>query len=211
LLGTTFVPPNVVQVLVHPTVDEYNAFGDNNGEEHSSFYPSFVPENHPDQPVATLESPNGTRQLRWVTHGALHRYLLDARVELPVWLDEGLASYFALYWAFPSAVVELQALRDSDGWVSVDDLITDEIAAFLDRPEARQLELGMLFSYLMNYREDTRIERDEQGNVIASPFLDYIRLRTRNRDSAQHPVAKLLGSATSRAELDREFRAFDGW
>jgi hypothetical protein len=93
----------------------------------------------------------------------------------------------------------------------VDDLITDEIAAFLDRPEARQLELGMLFSYLMNYREDTRIERDEQGNVIASPFLDYIRLRTRNRDSAQHPVAQLLGSATSRAELDREFRAFDGW
>jgi hypothetical protein len=212
VLGTRFVPPTVAPVLVHPSIPDYNDFGNgNNADEHSSFYPSFVAEAHADRPVATLATANLTLQLRWVTHGAVHRYLSDAEVSIPLWMTEGLASHFAYYWSFPTAVEELTLLQASDQWVDVDALITTNLVDFLDRPDQRLLELGMLFSYLMNYREGTRIERDAEGEISASPFLDYLRLMTNDRDVSQHPVHRLLTNGRGQTQLNRDFRAFDGW
>ena len=70
-------------------------------------------------------------------------------------------------------------------------------------PHACLTELGMLFAYLLAYREDTRTpEGADRG-----PFVDYLRAVLDGRDTHGTAVHALLTERLD--ELERDFRAFE--
>lgn len=197
-------------INVFPDIDRYNAFGESAGAEHSSFYASFFAPADLAQPVSTFATSSMGRQLIWTTHGATHQFLASVgSAQVPAWIDEGLASFFSLYWSYAWGVAELRLIFASGTFVPFSQLLTDSISDFTDRPEARLIELGMLFNYLLLFRPDTRTVLDEDGEVVSAPFLEYLRGRLRGQDMGGHPVHALL--TTGLGGLERDFRMFDGW
>lgn len=206
LLGTSYRPTQRFVILVHPTIADYNALGDDLGDEHSSFYGSFFTPGNPESAVAALYDPNWTRLSMWVTHGAFHQYASQAlSANLPLWLEEGLASYFAGFWDWEWTRQRFEDLRSRNALIPLNMLLPANTAGYVDRSDDRLLELCMLVHYLLNVREDTRTEYDEEGNITRAPFRDYVRLLGSGGNFAQQPVHALITRRLD--ELQRDFQA----
>jgi len=207
-LRTDWTPTRPLPVFVLPDLTRYNAFGEQHGAEHSSFYGSFFASQHPERPVAALFDADFVRLRRTITHSALHQYVAGAfpRSQPAPWLVEGLAKYFELHWNFASGIADLEAIRaDNRRWIPLRELLNAPLPSYADRTSSRLLQLGALFTYLYSYREDTRTvwESDE---IARAPFADYVHARLSGGDFRRLAPHDLLTRRVE--ELDRELRAF---
>lgn len=195
VLGTTHAPSEPWAVHVFPTLPEYNQYGTEHGADHSSFYGSFFSGLDPERAVATYYDSNATLLRMWVTHSALHQYMDSAfNREAPTWLEEGLASYFALYWDAGYGVSELTRIKRLGRFVPLRQLLRENIGQYTSDPHTRFIELGMLMTYLLHYRTDLR-------------FGEYLQLRMVADDFALHPAHEWLTEDVGR--LEAEFSAFE--
>ncbi len=88
-LGVEVAPPRRYHVYVLPSVADYNAFGNANGQEHSSCYGSFHAAAHPERAVAAVYDGNHSWLKMLVTHSMVHQYVQDAfpAARLPTWVS----------------------------------------------------------------------------------------------------------------------------
>lgn len=204
LLGAPSRSEQRFPIQLFPDLAAYNVFGNANGAEHSSFYGSFFAAGVDGGVVASCFHDNSILMRMWLTHGALHQYLSAAfDQDAPDWIEEGLASYFSLYWdpAYGASELErLRAGRGARGLFSLQALLDAPTSAYIDRPQDRLLQLGMFFNYLLHYREDTRTKAPEDA-----PFAEYLQLVMMGEDLEGHPVHELL--TQRRAELEAGFAA----
>ena len=114
LLAPGFEPSGKLPVYVFPDIPSYNAFGDANAAEHSSFYGSYYAQQDAARPVAASFTDNLVQMRMFVTHAATHQFLDRAfTTQPPTWVSEGLASYFELQWSYEWGVSEFERLRDA--------------------------------------------------------------------------------------------------
>lgn len=200
--------PMVVRVF--PDVPTYNTLGEEFAE-HSSFYGSFFASGQGEEVIATSYTDNWTLLRFWTTHSALHNFLARAYPgsTVPTWVDEGLASYFSLFWNYNYGVDQFEQMRDGGGLLSLDDLLDADLAGYLDRSHERLIQIGMLFTYLINVHPETRTVTDASGKVTAQPFVDYVLLRIQGRPNPNHPVRKILFGDNS--ELEQAFHGYTAW
>lgn len=206
LLATPFEPPERFKVWIFPSLDDFNTFG-GNAEEHSSMYGGYFAVQAPERPVAAYYTSDLTQLGMFVTHGAAHQFMENAfSGQPPVWISEGLASYFALYWdtGMARATRQLERLKSS-GFVPLERLTRAPIQDYLSGAEIRFVELGMLFHYLLNLREDTKIGVGDDPS--SGPFLEYVRSVLRGRNISQLDLAPLLAEDID--VLEEDFKAFD--
>ena len=207
-LRTDWVPRRRLNVFVLPDLQTYNAFGDQHGAEHSSFYGSFYAGGHPQQPVAALYDANFSRFQRTLTHSATHQYVAGAFPETQPqpWVSEGLAKYFELHWDFAAGIADFRRIQaDNNLWIPLQELLGAPLQNYGDRTESRLLQLGALFTYLYSYREDTRTVW-ENGQIVRAPFADYMNALLSGRDVTRMPMHRLL--TRQLGELNRELRSF---
>jgi hypothetical protein len=205
---TQWRPPQPMNVFLFPSLAEYNAFGNEHGQEHSSMLGSFWASAQADRPVALYFDSNRLRVSMWATHSAFHQFSGQAFPTTPeLWLDEGLASYFAIFfWDAQWGATEFRRVVDTGRFTPLRQLMREPIAAWVDDPDARFVQLGALFTYLLNYREDTRTQKNAEGVVLISPAADYVSDLLRGRDVSDHPVHELF--TTRLDELEADLRAF---
>lgn len=192
-LGIDYVPTRPFQIWVFPDIATYNGFGDDNAGEHSSFYGSFWAKDHAQRPVATVWDDNRTLLRMHITHSAVHQFLGAAfpGTEIPAFIDEGLASYFTLYWDYPWGLSELERMRKEKRLVSVRELVRGNVAAFGRRTHERMIRIGMLYFYLLRYREGTRTTLPNEAEQRA-PFRDYLVAMLRGRNPRDLPAREEL-------------------
>ena len=198
ILDTNFTPAQRFEIWILPTLPDYNTEGAN-ADEHSTFYASFVSGTH----VATYYSPNLSELGMWVTHSAFHQFFSAAfRRTAPLWIAEGLAGYFALYWDWQWGAVQFERIKSSN-YTPIQSLVSAPLAAYT---EDRVIELGMFFKYLLHYRDDTRLAGEGEAEPDAS-FVSFLRqaLRGGGSDTAFYQ-AVMRGDLDA---LDAEFRAFE--
>ncbi len=207
VLGTEYAPAQRFQVWIFPTLADYNQFGnDANADEHSSMYAAFYAAQAPGSPVVACFNDHPTLLGMYITHGATHQFLESAfGTRMPVWIAEGLASYFALYWDWSYGAQQLEGLIGGSGFVPLAQLTRATLPEYLAGAHDRFIELGMLFHYLLNLREDTKIGAG--GDPTTGPFLEYVRAILRGRSVAQLDVAPLLAEDLDILEAD--FKAFE--
>ena len=199
-LGTDRQPGRQLPILVFPTIEEYNAFGAQ-ASEHSSFYASYFDLQHADRPVAAAFERNPTMLRMQITHSMVHQYLADAfpQAKLPTWVDEGLAAHFALWWDYNWGLGELERLRADGKLPRLATLLRDDLPAYKNDPHPRFVTLGMLFYWLLRYREDTATTAER------APFRDHLLGLLRGDEGRDLPCSKILADVT---KLDADFRAF---
>jgi hypothetical protein len=205
-LGIDHAPAAPMTVFVLPDVAAYNQFGNQHGEDHSSFYGSFYAPGHPEKAVAAAWDENPVWLRMQVTHSVVHQYLDSAfpgRTR-PVWLEEGLAAYFSIYWDYPWALQEYERLREWNGLPGLPRLLRDGINAYATDTHARMMQLGMLFYWLLRYREDTRTSAPGEEPQRA-PFRDYMRALLEGRPTDGLPCQALFADP---AALDGAMRDF---
>jgi hypothetical protein len=205
-LAIDHAPASPWNVFVLPDVASYNQFGEQHGEHHSSFYGSFHAAGHPEKPVAAIWVDNPLWLRMQITHSVVHQYLDSAfpgRAR-PTWLDEGLAAYFSIFWDYSWALQEFEQLRDQQKLPGLPRLLRDGIDAYGPDMHARLMQLGMLFYWLLRYRDDTRTTSPGEQPQRA-PFRDYVRALLEGRPTDGLPCAALFNDPEA---LDRELRAF---
>jgi hypothetical protein len=205
-LGVDHVPATPFVVLVLPDLAAYNQVGNQYGEHHSSFYGSFYAPGHPEKAVAATWDQNPVWLRMQVTHSVVHQWLDSAfpgRAR-PAWLEEGLAAYFSIWWDYPWALQEYERLREWNGLPGLPRLLRDGIDAWGRDTHARMMELGMLFYWLLRYRDDTRTtapgEEPQRG-----PFRDWLRAQLEGRPTDGLACQALFADPE---KLDREMRDF---
>jgi hypothetical protein len=206
-LAIDFVPNPPLQVWVFATRAEYNAFGEANGEHHSSFYGSFHAAAHAERPVAAEWIDNPTLLRMQVTHSVVHQYLAAAfpGTTKPAWIDEGLAAFFTSFWDDAWWRAEYDRLKANGQLVPAERLLADGIAAYANDTHSRFVQLGVLFHWLLRWREETRSTPGDDGRQ-RGPFRDWLVEVLQGRDASNLPVHALL---TDRRKLAAEFRAFE--
>jgi len=206
ILGTTFTPDQPFQVLIFPRLSEYNVFGNQVGDEHSSALGSFYAVQDPRLAVATYFIQYPTLLRMWITHAATHQFVDRAfQSSPPTPISEGLASYFSLYWDRRLAAEEHNRLKDSPAYISLETLFGQSYQALMSDPNDRLMELGLFFNYLLHYREDTRMAAEGEEEPENS-FATYLRLVVRGQDASQTGFARLLRNDF--AAVEEDFRAF---
>lgn len=205
-LGIDFTPAERIKVFIYPDDLQYNAIGGTHAE-HSSFYGSFYANQATEPHVATAPHPNPTSQRMQITHSALHCYLDLAfpGTAKPLWVEEGLAAYFALHWDYDWGVDELKRINDGLTWVPLRQLLRDPVTQYGTRTHERMIELGMLFYYLLRYRDDTRTTLPDE-EAQRAPFRDYILTLLRGENARRFSVHELLMNP---GDLERDFRAYE--
>ncbi len=209
LLDTEWIPSEPFRVFIFVTIPDYNAFGEQFGAEHSSFYGSFYSDQHPEQPVAVVFRGNMLELQMEVTHSAFHQYLERAKPsarQLPLAFSEGLAAYFSLYWAPAYCREQHQHLAEGNRFIPIRRLAAAYLEQFNNNTHELMMELGCLFTYLRWHREGTRIERDAQGKITSEPFSDVVRVLVDGGDASGLETFKLLNERA--AALETDFRAF---
>lgn len=191
LLGEPVQRVRKAPILVYADIPAYNAFGEEHGEHHSSILGSFYAAGHPDRPVATYADANRTRLQMTITHSVLHQYVAEQfpGAQLPIWAGEGLASYFSLFWDFAYGVRELETIREENRLIPFSTLFGEGIESYTADSHARFIQLGMMFTYLLRYNEDTRRMGDE---VPAQPFDEFLAAMLRGEDVDGHPFMVYL-------------------
>ncbi|MFO0981945.1 MAG: hypothetical protein U1E76_09420 [Planctomycetota bacterium] len=207
LLATSYAPSEPLAILIFPSLTDYNQFGRQFGQ-HSSIYGSFYADEQPERAVATYYTSNTTLLRMWVTHSAAHQFIDHAlrKHAAPTWIEEGLASYFALYWDYRFGVQELARMKRANQLLPLENLLASPLEQYGTNPDGRFLELAMWFTYMLQFREDTKSVEHDDGSVSA-PFADYLRLQLEGKSTRGHPVEQLLERQLN--ELDEEFRDFD--
>jgi len=202
LLGQTPPRDQPYRVWVFPDLASYNQHGDQHGAEHSSLLGSFFSSQHPEQPVVSYQTSNPTLLGMWLTHSAAHQYLETTRgTRAPVWVSEGLASYFALYWDWGFGARELERIERA-GFVPLARLFDEPLAAYLQRPDDRFIQLGMLFHFLLNTCEATK--NGATGDPESGPFQEFLRLAVRGEDTRQTDFVQSLDGTLEL--LEKEFK-----
>ena len=192
-LGIDYVPTRPFQIWVFPDIATYNGFGDDTAGEHSSFYGSFWANSHAQRPVATVWEDNRTLLRMHVTHSAVHQFLGAAfpGTEITAFVDEGLAAYFTLFWDYPWGLSELERMRKEKRLVTVRELVRTNVGGYGRRTHERMIRLGMLYYYLLRYREDTRTTLPGEPEQQA-PFRDYLVALLRGRNPRDLPARDTL-------------------
>ncbi len=203
-LGMDFAPETPLRVSVFPDLAAYNAFG-GNADEHSSFYGSFYAAGDPERPVAALYDNNETRLNMWITHSVVHQYLAAAypNATPPTWISEGLAAYFSSFWAYDWGLDEWERIRSNT--IPLSQLFTDQLPAYVSNSHERFIKLGVLFQYLILYREDTRTtapDEEEQRGL----FRDYLAAAIRGEIDTDSPVHALV---TQPRDLEQALLEFE--
>jgi hypothetical protein len=202
-------PPEPLQVFLFPSLPEYNAFGEQYGAHHSSILGGFWASDHPERPAALYFDPNSLQVSMWATHAAFHQFAEQAFPTIPeLWVSEGLASYYAIYYWDPRwGVAEFQRVVESPArYVRLRQLMREPLENYAADPQARFVELATLFHYLLNCRADTRTQKEGEVLLMA-PAEDYFHDLLRGRDVTGHPVHELLTSGLE--GLEAELCAFD--
>jgi hypothetical protein len=208
LLGQTPPRAEPYRVWVFPDLAAYNQFGNQNGAEHSSLLGSFFSSGHAERPVVTYQSANATLLGMWITHAAVHQYLETTRgTRALVWVSEGLASYFALYWDWSYGARELERIERSD-FVPLERLFAEPLSAYLHNPDDRFLQLGMLFHFLLNSCEGTK--NGAAGDPASGPFQEYLRLAVRGQDTRETDFEQSLEGTLELLEEEFKAHEFDG-
>lgn len=207
LLGPT--PPREARhaVWIAPDLATYNALGANAGD-HSSLLGSFFASEKPERPVIAMQTNNATLLGMWVTHSATHQYLGEAFGErAPVWVAEGLASYFALFWDWRYGARELERLKSTRALLPLERLFDESLPAYRSAPDARFLELGMLFHFLLNSCEATR--DGATGDPATGPFREFLRLAVRGGDTRSTDFAQSLEGTLDLLQDEFEGHVFE--
>ena len=196
-------------IHVREDVAAYNEAGEEFGAEHSSFYGSFHAATAPGSPVEVVHHPNRTWLQMQITHSTLHQWLHGAHpgVTLPAWLEEGLAAYFSLYWDPAWGASELARIRDAGRAL---DLRLLGMTSMPSDPSAAQeflIQIGMLFTWLMDHREDTRVTREPDGSVTGGTFRQAI-VDLLAGESANE-VLRTITALGPIEDVLAEFRAYD--
>ncbi|MEM1449483.1 MAG: hypothetical protein AAGI22_10225 [Planctomycetota bacterium] len=212
-LGSDFVPPQRFVVLVHPTQELYNRFGDAHSDQRSSIYGGFYDPSNPERAAAVLQNDNLALQKMYLTHAATVQFLGRAypNAEPPTALVHSLSAFLQSYVDYNYFVDRFEALRDGregQGLVPLEQLLTEPIDAYLPWAGDRFYQLAMLFWYLRNVREDTKSTTTDEGPQVG-PFEEYVRLRLSGGEFEDHPVHELLTEGAD--VVDEEMRAFRGW
>lgn len=205
LLGPGSPPPGKNRIWIFPNIAAYNQFGQQ-AAEHSSMYGSFYADQQAEQPVATYYNPNHTWLGMWITHAATHQFLAKSfGAEPELWIAEGLASYFALYWDWSYGARELKRLASGREFVPLERLLSEPIQAYVTNANDRFIELGMLFRYFLDHCEGTK--NGAGGQADAGPFRDFLRAALRGQDISRTEFAQTLDEGSDLLESD--FKNFD--
>ena len=209
LAQTEWRPAQPLRVFLFPTLPEYNTFGEQHGAHHSSMLGAFWAGDQPEQPLAVCFDANPLQYTMWATHAAFHQFAEQALPRVPpTWLNEGLASYFGIfYWDTAWGTAQFRSVVDAGRFVPLRRLMAEPLEAYAEDPEARFVELGTLLHYLVNCRPDTLTERSAEGDVLTAPAEGYLSDLLRGRDVTGHPVHALLTVGLD--ELEAELRAYD--
>lgn len=207
LLGTTWEPTEKIPVHIYPTLADFNQIGqDINADEHSSFYGAFYAVQHAERPIAVMYNGHRTFLKMQATHGALHQFVATAfNNEPPLWVSEGLATYFAHFWDYPRLCSEHRRLADGD-FIPLRSLTNATLGNFADRSNDKMIELGALFNYFLHRRPDTMIVIDEDGEVVQAPFRDLVRGAVRGRNLVLDPT--YLSLLARLPQIEADFRAY---
>ncbi len=208
LLKSDFVPTERFKVFILPSIEAYRAFGNSNGAHHSSIHGSYYARDHAEKPVACYYDSNQVLVNMHLTHAAVHQFVEQAFGRAPAtWIDEGLASYFSLFWANDWGVQELKRIKDEETYRPLNRLMVAAIGQYgAATAQASFMELGMFFTYLLIWREDTKTIYGDKGEE-AAPFADYIRRSVRGQSVVDLPIHKHLTKGLR--ELELEFKAFE--
>lgn len=205
LLGPGRNPTRRSQIWIFPSIGDYNTFNAD-AAEHSSMLGSNYAGQHPEQPVATYQERNATLLGMWITHGAVHQYLDQCfGPQRLLWVEEGLASYFALFWDWSYGASQLEEVEKSRAFVPLERLVRDPIEAYVGNAHARFVELGMLFRFLLDTWESTR--NGAAGDPTTGPFQDYLRTVARGQSGEGTEFARIFDEAASLIEDD--FKSFE--
>ncbi len=208
LLKPDFNWTDKTQILLYPDIPAYNSAG-SNSDTHSSVYGSFLAPSNTGGSVAAAFKSNYDMVCIEVTHSAVHQFMNRAYPgnQGPTWLQEGLASYFALYWNKDWGPAELSRFQKQKTWVPLSSVLRRTLATYGNADVAHYhfMELGVLFNYLLHWKPETRSSYDDKG-VQQGPFADYLRKTLQGIDVKRHPVHELLFSKT--AELEAELKSF---
>jgi len=206
VLGEGRAPSGPRPVFILPTIGDYNRFGNDHGAEHSSLLGSFYSDQHPEQPVVTYQNGNSTWLGMWITHSAVHQFLEQGfGPQRELWVSEGLASYFALYWDWRYGARELERIEKGPTYVSLEKLVRDPIQAYSRHPDDRFIELGMLFNFLLNHCEATK--NGATGDPTTGPFQEFLRAAVRGQSVTDTEFFQTLEEAS--ALLEQDFREFE--
>jgi hypothetical protein len=192
-------------VWILPTRSNYNAEGNDIGADHSSMLGSFYAFEHEDNPVITYQANNQTLQGMWVTHSALHQFLVEGfGPQNHIWIDEGLAAYFSLFWDWNFGATELKRIQDSGQFISLERLVDQPLAAYGAAPQTHFIELGMLLHFLLNSCEATR--NGVTGDPSTGPFQEFLRMAVRGQDLSETEFLETFQEAADL--LEEDFRDF---
>jgi len=208
-LGREYVPWGPRPVRLLPGIQQYNAFGNEYAGAESSVLGAFWATQAPGRPIAAVAHSSLLLTKIETTHVAALQWLDEAFPNTPdTWVRRGLASYFSLYyWDFRWAVNKLRSYQEAGRCVPLRTLLGEDLESYMEDPDVRFTQLGVLFAYLLKYREDTRSSLDEKNNVLPGPFAEYLRIHLEGGDPRQHPLHTSLIRDLDR--LERELVAFD--
>jgi len=193
-------------IWIYPSLAAYKIFGNQNGAEHSSFYGSYYASGDAALPVATYDDNNPTQLGIWVTHSAVHQFLEQGfGPQRETWVDEGLASYFALFWDWSYGASELERMQKARTFIPLQRLLREPIQTYGDHAHEHFIELGMLFHYLLNSCETTK--NGAGGDPSTGPFLEYLRAAVRGQDTSSTEFAQTAGDELDL--LEQDFKDFD--
>jgi hypothetical protein len=193
-------------IWVFPNLSDYRRFGEANGAEHSSMYGSYYASGDAAQPVATYENGNPTLLGMWITHSAVHQFLEQGfGTQRELWIDEGLASYFALFWDWPYGASELARIQKTRAFIPLARLVREPILAYVAQPHEHFIELGMLFHFLLNSCEATK--NGAGGDPSTGPFQEFLRAALRGQDVSSTEFAQTFEEAGEL--LEQDFMSFD--
>ena len=193
-------------IWIFPYIGDYNRFGNANGAEHSSMLGSYYASDDPAQPVATYENGNPTLLGMWITHSAVHQFVeQNFGTQREVWIDEGLASYFALFWDWSYGASELERIKKARAFIPLTRLVREPIQAYLGQAHDRFIELGMLFHFLLNSCETTR--NGAGGDPSTGPFQEFLRAAVRGQDVSDTEFMQTFEDAPEL--LEEDFKKFD--
>jgi hypothetical protein len=192
-------------IWIFPTLAAYKVFGQANGAEHSSMWGSYYASGDPALPVATYDNGDPTQVGMWVTHSAVHQFLEQSfGTQREVWVDEGLASYFALFWNWTYGAQELERLEQTRAFLPLARLVREPLQGYLDKTHERFIELGMLFQYLLHSCDATK--NGAAGDPATGPFQEFLRLAVRGQDVSD---TEFVASFEATALLEEDFKNFD--
>ena len=100
----------------------------------------------------------------------------------------------------------MRRIRAENRYVPLAQLLRERVDAYTADSHARLTQLGTLFSYLLNWREDTRNEQGPGGELVAGPFAQYVRAMLNGQDSNAQPAHELITSGLE--ELESDYTSF---